>query len=147
MLPKDYLRFRMTGFIHSEYSDAAGTLLLNISEKTWSKELCEIVGIDINICPPLVESNECVGTVNDEFAQKTGLSSLTKVFAGGADNACGAIDQGSYHQEKRYAVLEHLVSYFLMKSEIIENLMGKFIILIMERKMLLYDGRNIIGWP
>ncbi|HFK1788511.1 TPA: xylulokinase [Bacillus pacificus] len=94
MLPKDYLRFRMTGFIHSEYSDAAGTLLLNISEKTWSKELCEIVGIDINICPPLVESNECVGTVNDEFAQKTGLSSLTKVFAGGADNACGAIGSG-----------------------------------------------------
>ncbi|MGK3723212.1 xylulokinase [Priestia megaterium] len=94
MLPKDYLRFKMTGFIHSEYSDAAGTLLLNISEKKWSDELCQLVGIDISICPPLVESSDCVGTVNEEFSQKTGLTPSTKVFAGGADNACGAIGAG-----------------------------------------------------
>ena len=65
MLPKDYLRFKMTGFIHSEYSDAAGTLLLNMSEKKWSEELCQLVGIDISICPSLVESSECVGTINE----------------------------------------------------------------------------------
>jgi xylulokinase len=94
MLPKDYLRFKMTGLIHSEYSDAAGTLLLNVSEKKWSEELCQLVGIDISICPSLVESSECVGTINEEFSQKTGLTLSTKVFAGGADNACGAIGAG-----------------------------------------------------
>jgi xylulokinase len=94
MLPKDYLRFKMTGFIHSEYSDAAGTLLLNISEKKWDEELCELVGININLCPPLVESSEYIGNINREFSQKTGLATSTKVFAGGADNACGAIGAG-----------------------------------------------------
>ncbi|MEQ7807740.1 xylulokinase [Priestia aryabhattai] len=94
MLPKDYLRFKMTGCIHSEYSDAAGTLLLNISKKKWDEELCELVGVSISLCPPLVESSECIGNVNEEFSQKTGLTTSTKVFAGGADNACGAIGAG-----------------------------------------------------
>ncbi|WP_404321479.1 xylulokinase [Cytobacillus firmus] len=94
LLPKDYLRFKLTGKIHSEYSDAAGTLLLDVGGKMWSEEMCKLTGIDINICPPLVESHESVGTLKPEIAEKTGLSPLTKVFAGGADNACGAIGSG-----------------------------------------------------
>jgi xylulokinase len=94
MLPKDYLRYEMTGEIHSEYSDAAGTLLLNVGEKQWSTELCEIVGVDSSLCPPLVESHAHVGNITAEFAAKTGLAESTKVFAGGADNACGAIGSG-----------------------------------------------------
>lgn len=72
MLPKDYLRFKMTGFIHSEYSDAAGTLLLNISKKKWDSELCQLAGININLCPPLVESSECIGNISESFSQKRG---------------------------------------------------------------------------
>lgn len=94
LLPKDYLRYRLTGQLHSEYSDAAGTLLLNVSEKQWSKEICEAVGVDIRLCPPLVESHHCVGTITRQIAEQTGLSVETKVFAGGADNACGAIGSG-----------------------------------------------------
>ncbi len=94
LLPKDYLRYRMTGRINSEYSDAAGTLLLNVSEKGWSKEICDSFNIDINLCPELIESHECVGSISREVADITGLSSKTKVFAGGADNACGAIGSG-----------------------------------------------------
>lgn len=92
LLPKDYLRFRLTGNIHTEYSDAAGTLLLDISKKEWSTELCELFGIDSSLCPPLVESHAFVGTVTAEITKQTGLS--CKVFAGGADNACGAIGAG-----------------------------------------------------
>jgi len=94
MLPKDYLRFRLTGKIHSEYSDAAGTLLLNVSEKKWSTEICEIFGIQPAICPPLVESYGFIGEITSDVASKTGLFESTKVFAGGADNACGAIGSG-----------------------------------------------------
>ncbi|MBD1381495.1 xylulokinase [Metabacillus arenae] len=94
MLPKDYLRYRMTGKIHSEYSDAAGTLLLDINQKEWSKEICHHFELKEDFCPELVESHAFVGTLNEEFAKKTGLSSSTKVFAGGADNACGAIGAG-----------------------------------------------------
>ena len=100
MLPKDYLRYRMTGQIHSEYSDAAGTLLLNVSEKVWSNEICELFGIDKSICPPLVESHHYVGPIKSELAEKTGLSETTKVFAGGADNACGAIGSGILSEGK-----------------------------------------------
>jgi xylulokinase len=94
MLPKDYLRFRMTGQIHSEYSDAAGTLLLNVGEKQWSTDICDQFNIKHELCPQLVESHECVGTITEKYASQTGLSPATKVFAGGADNACGAIGSG-----------------------------------------------------
>ncbi|WP_026571031.1 xylulokinase [Sediminibacillus terrae] len=94
VLPKDYLRYKMTGELHMEYSDAAGTLLLNIAEKQWSKEICEAVGIRTELCPPLVAPAAEVGTISESFAERTGMNPATKVFAGGADNACGAIGSG-----------------------------------------------------
>lgn len=94
VLPKDYLRYRLTGKLHMEYSDAAGTLLLNVTEKKWSREICNLLGIDDELCPPLIESCEEVGTVTAEIATATGLPTSTRVFAGGADNACGAIGAG-----------------------------------------------------
>lgn len=94
MLPKDYLRYRITGNIHCEFSDAAGTLLLNVSKRKWSREILDLFGLPPEFCPPLVESHAFVGTVSPEFAEATGLSETTKVFAGGADNACGAIGAG-----------------------------------------------------
>lgn len=94
VLPKDYLRYKLTGELHMEYSDAAGTLLLDISKREWSTEICDLVEIDPNLCPPLVESHAEVGNVDPELAASTGLSKSTRVFAGGADNACGAIGSG-----------------------------------------------------
>jgi xylulokinase len=94
LLPKDYLRYRLTGQIHMEYSDAAGTLMLDIAAKQWSEPICKGLGVDMNICPPLVESHALVGTLLTDAALQTGLSTATKVFAGGADNACGAIGAG-----------------------------------------------------
>lgn len=91
LLPKDYVRYAITGSIHSEYSDAAGTLLMDAAEKRWSEEVCELVGIPSKLCPPLVESHAMVGEITGAFAKETGLSPATKVFAGGADNACGAV--------------------------------------------------------
>ncbi|RLL47046.1 xylulokinase [Oceanobacillus piezotolerans] len=103
VLPKDYVRFRLTGKLHMEYSDTAGTLLLNINEKKWSKEICDILGIDVNMCPPLVESHAEVGMITTEIATKTGLTPFTRVFAGGADNACGAIGAGILEEGKTLA--------------------------------------------
>lgn len=100
LLPKDYVRFAMTGQIHMDYSDAAGTLLLDIAAKEWSAELCELLDIPLSLCPPLVKSSDFVGTVTKEFAEKTGLSENTKVFAGGADNACGAVGTGILKEGK-----------------------------------------------
>jgi xylulokinase len=94
LLPKDYLRFRLTGELHTEYSDAAGTLLLDIVHKTWSTDILRTFELPADICPPLVESGDFTGNLLPAIAERTGLEEATKVFAGGADNACGAIGAG-----------------------------------------------------
>ncbi|MNO14450.1 Xylulose kinase [compost metagenome] len=94
VLPKDYLRYRMTGRVEMEISDAAGTLLLNVAEGEWSQEIVEAFGLPTGFCPPIVGSTENTGTVLPEFAELSGLSTATKVFGGGADNACGAVGAG-----------------------------------------------------
>lgn len=100
MLPKDYLRYRLTGSIHMDYSDAAGTLLLDVINKNWSEEIAAQFSIPLSICPPLVESSAYVGNLIPEIADQTGLSTDTKIVAGGADNACGAIGAGIVSQGK-----------------------------------------------
>ncbi|PPA69208.1 xylulokinase [Jeotgalibacillus proteolyticus] len=94
LLPKDYLRYRMTGEVAMDYSDAAGTLLLDMEKGQWSDELCRIFELNLALCPLLVASYDQTGTVMPEVADETGLSAQTKVFAGGADNACGAVGSG-----------------------------------------------------
>ncbi|MFC7062939.1 xylulokinase [Halobacillus seohaensis] len=94
VLPKDYLRYKLTDELHMEYSDAAGTLLLDMNSNNWSDEICEVLDIDRSLCPPLVASHEKVGSLTNEISSATGLSVNTQVFAGGADNACGAIGSG-----------------------------------------------------
>jgi len=100
LLPKDYLRYRLTDTIAMDYSDAAGTLLLNVENKEWSQEICDILDIDMSICPPLVDSVDHVGNLSKEIAETVGLDPSVRVFAGGADNACGAIGAGIIEEGK-----------------------------------------------
>ena len=94
LLPKDYVRYRLTGKLHMDYSDAAGTLMLDVTGKVWSKDVLDAFDIAPEFCPELVESHGYVGDLLPEIASATGLPIATKVFAGGADNACGAIGAG-----------------------------------------------------
>jgi xylulokinase len=95
LLPKDYLSYRLTGAVAMEYSDASGTLMFDLPTNTWSSVVCEKLNIDLAICPPLVGSDDMVGTILPEIAAATGLAVETKVFAGGADNAAGALGAGN----------------------------------------------------
>ncbi|MWV44196.1 xylulokinase [Paenibacillus sp. HJL G12] len=94
LLPKDYVRYRLTGSFAMDYSDAAGTLMLNVAGKTWSPEILQAFDLPMSLCPKLVESSEQTGTMLPDVAEAAGLLPSTKVFAGGADNACGAIGAG-----------------------------------------------------
>jgi xylulokinase len=94
LLPKDYLRLRLNGELHMDLSDAAGTLMLDVANKSWSEEVLDAFGLPGAFCLPLVEASAQVGTLTAKAAEETGLSPATKVFAGGADNACGAIGAG-----------------------------------------------------
>ena len=69
LLPKDYLRYRLTGKIDMEYSDAAGTLLLDVINHEWSQSICEKFSIDSSMCPPLIGSHDLSGNLKTEKNQ------------------------------------------------------------------------------
>lgn len=94
LLPKDYLGYWLTGNQQMEYSDAAGTLLLDVEQKCWSKKIVDAFDIEERICPRLVYSTDCIGIVREELLERFGLQGEIKVFAGGADNACAAVGAG-----------------------------------------------------
>ncbi|GAB2025167.1 xylulokinase [Lactovum odontotermitis] len=99
MLPKDYLGLYLTGNIHSDFSDAAGTLLLDIEKHTWSKEIVDAFDIPMSILPEVVESTGFIGGLTTEAKEKFGISADVKVFAGGADNAAAALGVGLINEE------------------------------------------------
>ena len=100
MLPKDYLTFRLTGEFATDYSDASGTLLLDVEHRCWSAEMLEICGVSEAQMPRLMDGAEAVGTLSAAAAQELGLPAGTVVAAGAGDNAaaavgCGAVAAGS----------------------------------------------------
>jgi xylulokinase len=94
LLPKDYLRWRLTGVEAMEISDAAGTCLLDVTHGIWSAELLRDIGLDPALLPPVVGATEIAGTLTPEVAQLTGLLAGLPIAGGGADNACGAVGAG-----------------------------------------------------
>lgn len=95
MLPKDYLAYRMTGVHSTDYSDAAGTLLLDTAHKRWSPEMLELCRLKPEQLPRLCESWEVVGTLLPEAASALGLPASVKVCAGAGDNAAAAVGTGT----------------------------------------------------
>ena len=94
MLPKDYITYKLTGAFVSDYSDAAGMLLLDVKNKCWSKELLDICSLTEAQMPRLCESYDVVGTILPEVAKQLHLSDTVTVVAGAGDNAAAAIGTG-----------------------------------------------------
>lgn len=95
LLPKDYLRWRMTGNFVSEPSDAAGTLWLDVAKRDWSDKLLEITGLTRQNMPELIEGNAFSGMIKPCVADSWSLSHSVKVAGGGGDNAASAIGVGA----------------------------------------------------
>lgn len=94
VLPKDYVRYRLTGEIFTEMSDAAGSLLLDVVHRRWSREVLEALNISPDILPEVREAIDVCGHLTQEVADLTGLPAGIPVAGGGADNACGATGAG-----------------------------------------------------
>ena len=94
LLPKDYIRFRLTGVFATEVSDASGMQMLDINTRDWSEELLNILDIDKSILAPVYESIEVSGSVTSTIAELTGLKEGTVVVGGAGDQAAGAIGNG-----------------------------------------------------
>ena len=95
MLPKDYIAYKLTGVNCTDVSDASGMLLMDVKNRRWSKEMCDICGISEEMLPKLYESYECVGTVKPEIARELGIPETVKVAAGAGDNAAAAVGTGT----------------------------------------------------
>ena len=91
LLPKDYINYLLTGKYCTDYSDAAGMLLLDVKNKCWSKNMLDICGITEEQMPRLYESFAVVGNIKKDIANKFGLDPDTVVVAGAGDNAAAAI--------------------------------------------------------
>jgi xylulokinase len=94
LLPKDYIRYRLTGDYATEVSDASGTLLLDVVNRRWSDRLLELLEIDRSLLPRMHESPQVTGTLTPGAAEELGLSAGTPVVGGGGDQAAGAVGNG-----------------------------------------------------
>jgi xylulokinase len=94
LLPKDYIRYKLTGELASEVSDASGTALFDVVNRRWSYELADALGIDRAILPKVYESEELTGVISAATAAATGLAAGTPVIGGGGDQAASAVGNG-----------------------------------------------------
>jgi xylulokinase len=94
LLPKDYVRLRMTGEYVGEVSDMSGTLMLDQKKRNWSSKIIETFQIDKDILPPVVESHEITGRLTKQAAGDLGLVEGIPVVGGGGDQPAGAVGNG-----------------------------------------------------
>jgi xylulokinase len=94
LLPKDYIRFRLTGEFATEVSDASGTLLLDVKARNWCRPLLEKLEIPADWLPKVYESPEVSGTLHAAAAKELGLPAGVPVVGGGGDQAAGAVGAG-----------------------------------------------------
>ena len=94
LLPKDYIRYILTGVFATEVSDASGMQLLDVPGRRWSDEVLEALQIDKSMLGKVYESCEVTGTLLPEIAEKTGLTAEVKVVGGAGDNAAAAVGTG-----------------------------------------------------
>ncbi|MBR0790765.1 xylulokinase [Bradyrhizobium manausense] len=95
LLPKAYVRYRLTGEMVEDMSDAAGTLWLDVGQRRWSALLLHATGLDLHHMPRLVEGSEASATLAPEFAQRWGMANNVVVAGGAGDNAASAIGLGA----------------------------------------------------
>jgi xylulokinase len=94
LLPKDYVRFRLTGEFATEVSDASGTALFDVVNRRWSYEMIDSLGLDRTTLPKCYESSEVSGKITPRVAELTGLAAGTPVVGGGGDQAASAVGNG-----------------------------------------------------
>ena len=111
LLPKDYVRFKLTGEYASDRAGGSGTILFDLAARDWSPEVLEVLGIPAEWLPRTYEGTEVTGTLSAEAAQATGLKAGTPVFGGGGDQETGATGNG--------AVVEGVVSLNLGTSGVV----------------------------
>lgn len=105
LLPKDYIRYKLTGEFATEVSDASGMNLLDVPQRQWSGEILSLLGIDRSLLGEMYESCQVTGKVTKAAAEATGLAEGTVVVGGAGDNAAAAIGTGVVEEGKAFTTL------------------------------------------
>ncbi|WP_042873562.1 xylulokinase [Dickeya poaceiphila] len=120
LLPKDYLRWRLTGDFASDMSDAAGTLWMDVARRDWNDSLLAACGLNRDQMPALFEGNQITGHVRADIAARWGMPPVP-VVAGGGDNAAGAIGVGLYQAGQAMLSLGTSGVYFAVSDGFLSN--------------------------
>ena len=120
LLPKDYLRLRMTGDFATDMSDAAGTLWLDVGKRDWSDTLLAACGLTRAQMPTLYEGSDITGRLKPEVARRWAMPDVP-VIAGGGDNAAGAVGVGLYQAGQAMLSLGTSGVYFAVSDGFLSN--------------------------
>ncbi len=120
LLPKDYLRYKMTGDYASDLSDSAGTMWLDVESRSWNSEMLQATGLNENHMPKLYEGCCVTGTLSADVAKEWGMNQVP-VIAGGGDNAAGAVGVGIIHPGQAMLSLGTSGVYFAVSDGFISN--------------------------
>ena len=120
LLPKDYLRFLMTGDFASDMSDSAGTLWLDVEKRLWSKEMLAITHLNESHMPTLYEGTDITGTLSKHIASSWGMKEVP-VAAGAGDNAAGAVGIGVINSNEAFLSLGTSGVYFVANEKYLPN--------------------------
>lgn len=120
LLPKDYLRYRITGMFASDMSDAAGTMWLDVGKRDWNDELLAACDLTRDHMPALYEGNEITGCVTADVAERWGMPQCS-VVGGGGDNAAGAVGVGMVNEGAAMLSLGTSGVYFTVTNAFLRN--------------------------
>jgi xylulokinase len=105
LLPKDFIRFRLSGELATDAGDASGTLLFDVVARRWRTDLMKSVGVDPSLFPLVVESGEVAGCLSAHAAETLGLPAGIPIAGGSGDNQCGAVGAGVVRPGMGLAIL------------------------------------------
>ena len=117
ILPKDYVRYRLTGELATDASDAAGTLWLDEGTRSWSGQLLQATGLSLAHMPRLLEGSQASGVVSRDVANAWGLPPDVTVAAGAGDAAAGAVGIGAVSGGDAFASLGTSAQYFVCTAD------------------------------
>lgn len=105
LLPKDYIRFILTNEFKTDVTDASGMQMLNVSKRSWSKEILEKLEIDFSILPEVLESQEISGKLSENIKKELKINNDIYVVAGAGDNAAAAVGVGVIEEKQAFTTI------------------------------------------
>jgi len=125
LLPKDYLRYKLTGVFATEVSDASGMNLMDVPQRCWSKEILKKLDIAESLLPKMHESCEITGFISENAAKLSGLAEGTPLVGGAGDNAAAAIGTGIVENGKAFITIGTSGVIFAHSDSVKIDLLGR----------------------